>query len=141
MIDPRCTGESMQSRFIRATETAEQMGVKISLTVAMHRLGLCGGYYHGMRRIALSPNMDCLGEMVFTLWHELGHAALGHDGAQPLEQELRATAWAALHFFTAEERERIVSGGETVAQLGRAFMIRDDQIRRTQAALTAATPV
>lgn len=139
MIDPRCEGESMPKRFLRASETAEKMNLQVELAAAVDRLGMVGCYDARHRAIYLSPNVHCLGEMVFILWHELGHAALDHAGAQSPERERDADRWAARNMFSEAELHRITTSSEDVHHLSRAFLVRDHQIERVQAAC-APTP-
>lgn len=139
MIDPKCEGESMQQRFMRANDAARGMRLVVKLSADMARAGLLGCFDHKSGSIYLSPNVHCLGEMVFVLWHELGHAALGHAGAQPAERESDADRWAARQMFSAAEIHRIATSGESVAKLSRVFLVRERHIERVQAVCAPTT--
>lgn len=141
MLDPKCDGESMHDRLRRALETAEQFGIPVHLAAwpAKRRPKLRGGYAHAKRTIYITPVVEHLGSLTCTVWHELGHAALGHAGPQDSEGERAADKWAITRMFTPEEVQRITTGDETVKELSLAFMVMNEHITRVREAFPLAT--
>lgn len=81
-------------------EMARQLGVRVR--TATTPPGCWGVWDKSRRLITLTPGMAPL-QRTSTLWHELGHAYLGHDGRATGKQEAQADRFAARHLITFAE--------------------------------------